>query len=110
MKTLDQVVTREYTVHLHKHLHGCTFKKRAPKAVKVLKQFAQKQMQTKDVRLDPDLNKHLWSRGIKSVPHRVRVRLERKRNNDEDGDLLFTHVSVVPVSSFKGLQTIVIDE
>jgi len=35
-----EVVTREYTVNLHKKLHSIKFKSRAPKAVKVIKQFA----------------------------------------------------------------------
>lgn len=35
-------------------------------------------MGTSDVRLDPKLNQALWSQGIKSVPHRIRVRLERE--------------------------------
>ncbi len=34
-------------------------------------------MGTNDVRVDPKLNQELWSRGIKSVPHRMRVKLER---------------------------------
>jgi hypothetical protein len=32
---LLQVVTREYTINLHKRLHGIGFKYRAPRAVKV---------------------------------------------------------------------------
>ena len=55
-------VTREYTIHLHKRLHDVTFKKRAPKAVKEIRKFAQKQMGTKDVRLDVKLNKAVWMR------------------------------------------------
>ena len=35
-------------------------------------------MGTSDVRLDPKLNQALWAQGIKSVPHRIRVRLERE--------------------------------
>ena len=75
---LADVVTREYTIHLHKRVHGRSFKKRAPWAVKSVVQFAQKAMGTQDVRIDPKLNMQLWERGVKSVPHRIRVRLERK--------------------------------
>merc|ERR1711903_77133 len=82
-RTAD-VVTREYTIHLHKLLHGVGFKKRAPRAVKECKKFAQKVMGTEDVRVDVKLNKYLWSKGIKAVPFRVRVRLARKRNDDEE--------------------------
>uniref|UniRef100_A0A0W0FSV0 FAD-binding domain-containing protein n=1 Tax=Moniliophthora roreri TaxID=221103 RepID=A0A0W0FSV0_MONRR len=107
---LKDVVTREYTIHLHKRVHGRSFKKRAPWAVKSVIQFAQKAMGTTDVRLDPKLNQALWSQGIKSVPHRMRVKLERKRNDDENAkEKLYTYASHVPVPSFKGLQTVVVD-
>merc|ERR1712182_99327 len=71
-------------IHLRKLLHGVGFKKRAPRAVKEVKEFAKKMMGTDDVRVDTKLNKFLWSQGIKSVPGRVRVRLARKRNDDEE--------------------------
>ena len=74
---LQDVVTREYTIHLHKLVHGRSFKKRAPWAVKSVVEFARKSMGTNDVRLDPKLNQALWAQGIKTVPHRIRVRLER---------------------------------
>ena len=45
--------------------------------MKSVMEFARKAMGTTDVRLDPKLNQELWSRGIKSVPHRMRVKLER---------------------------------
>ena len=57
----QEVVTREYTINLGKRLHDTTFKKRAPRAVKEIKKFAQKQMGTKDVRVDVKLNKAVWS-------------------------------------------------
>lgn len=64
-------------------------------------------MGTKDVRLDPKLNKALWSQGIKNVPHRIRVRLSRRRNDVEDAEeKLYTFVSHVPVASFKGTNTL----
>ena len=34
--TMGEVVTREYTINLHKRLHGIGFKYRAPRAVKVV--------------------------------------------------------------------------
>jgi len=78
--------------------------------MKAIRTFAEKQMGTKDVRLDTQLNKQIWSRGIKNVPHRVRVLLSRKRNDDEEtGDKLYTLVSYVPMvltkSERKGLGT-----
>lgn len=105
--TLNEVVTREYTIHLHKRLHGIGFKKRAPRAIKEIRKFAEKQMGTSDVRVDTRLNKFIWSKGIRSVPFRVRVRLARRRNEDEDSpNQLYTLVTYVPVETFKKLQTV----
>lgn len=42
----------------------------------------------------------------RNVPFRVRVRLSRRRNDDEDSaNKLYTLVTYIPVGSFKGLQT-----
>lgn len=77
-------------------------------------------MGTSDVRIDPKLNQALWAQGIKTVPHRIRVKLERewtiildrwawtygldtgKRNDEENAkEKLFTYASHVPVITFK---------
>ncbi|KAI8093628.1 ribosomal protein L31e-domain-containing protein [Halteromyces radiatus] len=109
--TLADVVTREYTIHLHKLVHGRSFKSLTPQAIKAVKQFAVKQMGTEDVRIDPSLNKQLWARGVRNVPHRIRVRIARKRNDDEDAkNKLYSYVTYVPVTSFKGLETSVVDD
>jgi len=66
-----------------------------------------------DVRVDTKLNKFLWSQGIKAVPGRVRVRLARKRNDDEEAtDKLYTLCTHVPVErhQYKGLVTLNVDE
>ncbi|RRT39325.1 hypothetical protein B296_00052351 [Ensete ventricosum] len=115
----EEVVTREYTINLHKRLHGWynflrfLFPRKAPKAIKEIKKFAQKAMGTTDVRVDVKLNKHIWSRGIRSVPRRIRVRIARKRNDEEDAkEELYSLVMVaeVPQEGFKGLGTKVVDE
>merc|ERR1719481_192938 len=106
--TMGEVVTREYTIDMHKRLHGIGFKYRAPRAVKEIKKFAEKQMGTKDVRIDTRLNKAIWAQGVRGVPFRMRVRLARLRNEDEDSIhklyTLVTHVNI-PKGGFKGLQT-----
>jgi hypothetical protein len=70
-----------------------------------------------DVRIDTSLNKFVWSQGIKNIPKRIRVRLYRKRNEDEDAkekvrfsfelmlSSLFTMVlSVIHFGHFRGCQ------
>ena len=108
---MKEVITREYTVHLHKYIHGIGFKKRAPRAIAAIRKFAKKHMGTEDVRIDSNLNKIVWSRGIRNVPYRVRVRLSRRRNEDEESThKLYTLVTHVPVTSYKGLETKTVDE
>ncbi|XP_061419762.1 large ribosomal subunit protein eL31 isoform X1 [Lethenteron reissneri] len=109
--TMNEVVTREYTINVHKRIHGIGFKKRAPRAIKEIRKFAEKEMGTPDVRIDTRLNKAVWSKGVRNVPYRIRVRLSRKRNEDEDSpNKLYTLVTFVPTTSFKGLQTVNVDE
>jgi len=124
-----EVVTREYTINLHKRLHNTSFKKKAPRAVKEVRKFAQKMMKTQDVRLDVKLNKEIWHKarprplragrppalggsstvcdgvqsrepasdrralrqGIRNVPFRLRIRIERRRNDDEDAKVSSSH-------------------
>ncbi|KAM8957734.1 large ribosomal subunit protein eL31-like [Lycaon pictus] len=106
---INEVVTREYTINIHKHIHG--FKKCAPWALKEIRKFAMKEIGTPDVRTDTRLNKAVWAKGIRNVPYRIRVRLSRKRNEDEDSpNKLYTLVTYVPVTTFKNLQTVNVDE
>ncbi|XP_041114771.1 neuronal PAS domain-containing protein 2 isoform X2 [Polyodon spathula] len=108
---INEVVTREYTINVHKRIHGVGFKRRAPRALKEIRKFAMKEMGTPDVRIDTRLNKAMWTKGVRNVPYRVRVRLSRKRNEDEDSpNKLYTLVTYVPVTTYKGLQTVNVDE
>jgi large subunit ribosomal protein L31e len=126
-------------------LHGVTFKKRAPRAIKEIKAFATKSMVralqpyaeiagwleterqsrekrsrmmlisvlqgTTDVRLDPQLNKKVWEAGIKGVPFRLRVRISRKRNDEEGAkNRLYSYVQAVNVKDAKGLQTALVED
>jgi len=104
---MNEVLSRVYTINLHRRLHGIKFKGRAPRAVKEIRKFAEQQMGTKDVRIDENVNKQVWSRGVRNVPFRLRIKLERRRNDDEDSvHKLYTIVTYVPVASYKGLQTL----
>ncbi|CCX17482.1 60S ribosomal protein L31 [Pyronema domesticum] len=108
---LADVVAREYTIHLHKRVFGASFKKRAPLAVKEIKAFAKQAMGTEDVRLDPQLNKEVWKQGIKGVPYRLRVRISRKRNDEEGAKhRLFSYVQAVNVKNPKGLHTTIVED
>ena len=105
-----------------------SFKKRAPRAIKEIREFAIKAMvgnfvtwwtkfvvtlsqSTRDVRLDPQLNKKVWEAGIKGVPFRLRVRISRKRNDEEGAkEKLYSYVQAVNVKNPKGLPTVVVED
>eukprot|EP00913_Durusdinium_trenchii_P013613 g12783.t1 len=88
------------------------FKKRAPRALRVVRQFASKVMMTTDVRIDTKLNKQF-------PPSIHRVKQDQRRvspstgpgpvryshQDEEAKEKMFTLVQHVPVESFKGLQT-----
>ncbi|XP_064227056.1 large ribosomal subunit protein eL31-like [Aotus nancymaae] len=106
---INEVVTREYTIN--KRIHGVGFKKRAPRALKEVRKFATKEMGTPNVCIDTRLAKAVWGKGIRNVPYRICVRLSRKRNEDEESpNKLYTLVTYVPVTTFKNLQTVNVDE
>lgn len=66
---------------------------------------------TSDVRLDPQLNKKVWEAGIKGVPFRLRVRISRKRNDEEGAtERLYSYVQAVNVKDAKGLQTALVED
>ena len=87
-----------------------------------IRKFAQKAMCTEDVRIDPTVNKYVWSKGVHNVPRRIRVRLSRKVNEDDEENKtvdysfcklklqFYTYVEVLSVPTFHNLQTKVANE
>ena len=105
-KTQMEPVSRDYTINLHRVCHRVQFKQKAPRALREIRKFAQRAMQTEDVRVDPEVNQFVWEKGIRTLPRRVRVRLSRKKNEEEDkAGKFYTHVKLLRVDSFKKLQT-----
>ncbi|ERE77032.1 60S ribosomal protein L31-like protein [Cricetulus griseus] len=91
---INEVVTREYTINIHKRIHGVGLKKRAHRALKEIWKFTMKESGTPDVCIDTRLNKALWAKGIKNVPYHIRVCLSRNCNEDEDSpNKLYTLVT-----------------
>ena len=74
-----QEVTKKMQINLHKQLHGVQFKKKAPRAIKVIKKLVQRNMRTKDVRIDPELNKELWKKGVRNLQTRIEIIMKRKK-------------------------------
>ncbi|XP_074077366.1 large ribosomal subunit protein eL31-like [Macrotis lagotis] len=95
---INEVVTREYTINIHKMIHGVGFKKRAPWALKEIRKFTLKEMGTPDVCIDTRLHKAVWTKGIRNILYCIRVQLSRIQNEDEDSpNKLFALVIYVPL-------------
>lgn len=100
----NEVVAREYTVNIHKHIYEVGFKKCVPRALKEIWKFAMEEMGTPDVCIDTRLNKAVWAKGIRNVLYHAQVRLPRKCYEDEESpNKLYTLVtySYVPVPHSK---------
>jgi large subunit ribosomal protein L31e len=55
-----------------------------------------------DVRVDTGLNKHIWSMGVRNVAKRIRVRLSRRRNEDEEAkEKVRLGLSIIHLVTFK---------
>ncbi|ELK13696.1 60S ribosomal protein L31 [Pteropus alecto] len=67
---INEVVTREYTINIHKCIHGVGFKKYAPQAHKEIQKFAmRREMSTPDLRFDTRLNLAVWIKEIRNIPY-----------------------------------------
>ena len=82
--TINEVVTREHTINIHKCIHGAGFKKCAPRTLKEIWKCAMKEMGRPDVSINTRFNKRIWATGIRNVPYQICVQLCGKCNEDKD--------------------------
>ena len=66
--------TRIYTVNLSKAWDTPKYR-RTDRVINIIKEFTQRHMQTNKVKLDQDLNRHIWSRGKTNPPRKIRLRM-----------------------------------
>ncbi|XP_042845203.1 60S ribosomal protein L31-like [Panthera tigris] len=107
--TVNEVVTREHAIIVHKRTHEWVSRSVAPRALKEIWIVATKEMGTPDVCIDTRLHKSVWAKGERNVPYRVHVQLSKKHNEDKDSpNKLYMLVTCIPVTLFKNLQTITV--
>lgn len=80
---------RVYVINLRKVLITPR-KKRAPRAVRLLKQFIKRHMKAEEVSISNEVNEEIWARGIEKPPRKLKVRAVK----DKDGK-----VTLFPFSS-----------
>ncbi len=72
--------SRIYTINLGKARLTPRYR-RTDRVVNMIREFARKHMKSNEVKLDQELNRHVWKRGKAHPPRRLRVRMTK----DEDG-------------------------
>lgn len=82
---------RVYTINLRK-VFITPRKKRAPRAVRLLKQFIKRHMKAEEISISNEVNEEIWRRSIEKPPRKLKVRAVK----DKDGK-----VTVFPFSSEK---------
>jgi len=80
---------RIYTVPLKEAWNAQRYR-RSEKAMMVLKVFAVRHMKATTVTVDTSVNEAIWARGIKSPPHKIRVKMTK----DDEGAVTVTMAEV----------------
>jgi large subunit ribosomal protein L31e len=76
----EGALSRIYTINLGKAWLTPRYR-RTDRVVNMIREFAEKHMKTNEVKLDQELNRHVWKKGKANPPRRLRVRMTK----DEDG-------------------------
>ena len=80
MSTSEESISRIYTINLGKARLTPRYR-RTDRVVNMIREFARKHMKTDEVKLDQELNRHVWKKGKTNPPRKLRVRMMK----DEDG-------------------------
>ena len=76
----EEELSRVYTINLSKVLLSPA-NRRTKRAINMIKEFATRHMKAEEIKIDEELNRQMWQRGIKHPPRKVRVKMIK----DEDG-------------------------
>ena len=68
------ILERTYTIPLFPKLNSTPRTKRAPRAMRLIREFIVKHMKSEDILMDQAVNEFIWSRGIKKPPRKISVR------------------------------------
>lgn len=110
MADIETTKVTEMTINFRTLALTARRTKRASSSVKRLKKFLQKQFKTEDpVYISQDLNKAIFARGQHHLIGRLRIRVERGQCN-VNPEMQCVRVSLVDVSSFKGLKDARLEE
>ncbi|HJU79517.1 MAG TPA: 50S ribosomal protein L31e, partial [Nitrososphaeraceae archaeon] len=80
--------TRIYTVNLAKAWDTPKYR-RTDRVINIIKEFTERHMQTNKVKIDQDLNRHIWSRGKTNPPRKIRLRMIKE---DDDTVVVSSYI------------------
>jgi large subunit ribosomal protein L31e len=80
--------TRIYTVNLSKAWDTPKYR-RTDRVINIIKEFTQRHMQTNKIKIDQDLNRHIWSRGKRNPPRKIRLRMIKE---DDDTVVVSSYI------------------
>ena len=80
---MSQEFERIYTINLGKVLLSPN-NRRAKRAINMIKDFVMKHLHTEQIKIDTDLNLHIWKNGMKHPPRKIKVKITKT----ESGDIL----------------------
>ena len=86
IEEIEIVDEKFYTINL-KDVWMAPRIKRAPKAVKVVKDFVKRRMKVDDVKISNAVNEEIWKRSIKKPPRKIKIRAVK----DKEGQVIVFH-------------------
>ncbi len=73
---MSQELERVYTIPLGK-VKLSQSQHRAVRAINMIKEFARHHMKVENIKIEEDLAKQIWARGVRRPPRKVRVRMSK---------------------------------
>ena len=71
---MSQELERVYTIPLGKVLLSQS-QHRAVRAINMIREFARKHMKVQEIKIDEEVARLIWSRGVRSPPRKIRVKM-----------------------------------
>jgi len=80
---IEIVEEKFYTVNL-RDAWTVPRKQRAPKAVRILKEFVKRNMKAEDIKVSNGINQEIWLRSIQKPPRKLKIRVVK----DKEGQVI----------------------
>ncbi len=80
IEELEIISENMFTVNLGRVWIAPT-KKRAPRAINVLKEYVKRHMKSEEIVISNEVNEQIWAKGIEKPPRRLRIRAVKDKEN-----------------------------